>query len=258
MRIKDLKHQNTAMESRKSRSLRLSRIALGVLLMIYMSGCAGQSDSHLQYRSEKAAYNASPPGEYLIKAGDRLMVKFYYNPELNDELTVRPDGKISLQLIDDIDAAGLTPAQLDGRLTEKYSQELRQPKITIIVKSFTSQVVYVGGEVNNQGPINLISGMTPIHAVLNAGGFKATAKPDDILIIRKGNHDHPYPIRLNLDDVLYGKSEVAGFELQPYDVVYVPKTTIAKVNTFVDQYIKQLLLFNGWGFGVSYEVNKIN
>ena len=224
--------------------------------MVFFAGCASQSDSQLKYRSVDANFPL-PPKDYLIKAGDRLEVKFYYNAELNDELTVRPDGKISLQLIDDIDAAGLTPSQLDGVLTEKYSQELRQPKITIVVKSFSSQVVYVGGQVYKQGPINLISGMTPIHAVLNAGGFKETAKPDDILIIRKGKDNHPIPIRLNLNDALYGKSDITSFELQPYDVVYVPKTRIAKVNTFVDQYIRQLLLFQGWGFGVSYEVNRI-
>jgi len=87
---------------------------------------------------------------YIIQAGDQLDIKFFYNPELNDSVTVRPDGKISLQLVDEVQAAGQTPAQLDDFLTEKYAKELRKPVITVIVKSFASQRVYVGGEVNRQ------------------------------------------------------------------------------------------------------------
>jgi protein involved in polysaccharide export with SLBB domain len=232
-------------------------LAISTLLMLFFTGCA-TPPAALPTHGAIDPVRTATLSDYLIQPGDQLNVKFYYNPELNDSLIVRPDGKISLQLIDDIRAAGLTPAQLDQAITEKYSLELRQPLITIVVQSFSSQQVYVGGEVNTQGPINLISGMTPLHAVLNAGGFKETAKPEDIIVVRKGADNRPIPIPINLKEALYGKSEAASLQLQPYDIVYVPKTSIAKVNTFVDQYIRQLLLFQGWGFGAFYDLNPEN
>jgi protein involved in polysaccharide export with SLBB domain len=99
------------------------------------------------------------PALYIIQPGDQLDIKFFYNPELNENVTVRPDGLISLQLVDEVHASGLTPAQLDDLLTQKYSRELKKPMVTVIMRSFTMQRVYVGGEVNRQGESH--GGMTP-------------------------------------------------------------------------------------------------
>ena len=193
------------------------------------------------------------PAPYLIQPGDELGIKFFYNPDLNETVLVRPDGKISLQLVDDVQAAGLTPAQLDEALTQKYSQELIKPAITVIVRSFTGQRVYVGGEVNRPSLVSLTAGMTALQAVINAGGLKETAKLEDAIVIRKGQDTRPIPLRVDLSEAIYGKNAEAHFQLQPYDIVYVPKTFIAKANKFVNQYIERLILFRGVSFGFTYE-----
>ena len=185
-----------------------------------------------------------------------MNIKFFYNPELNETVTVRPDGKISLQLVDEVQAAGLKPSQLDDELTKKYAQELKKPAITVIVNSFGGQRIYVGGEVNRQGLLTLAGAMTPLQAVLNAGGFMETANPASAIIIRKGPGNKPVPIRMNLDDAMEGKTGSAVFLLQPDDIVYVPKSAIAKANKFVNQYIENLLLYRGISLGFSYQVNR--
>ena len=190
--------------------------------------------------------------EYIIHPGDQLDIKFFFNPELNELVTVRPDGQISLQLIDDVKAAGLRPSELDKEITTRYSVELQKPMVTVIVRSFTGQRVYVGGEINRPGLFDFTAGMTPLEAVLSAGGFKETANPTAAMVIRKGQDNRPVPIQVNLKEALNG-GEVG--QLQPSDVVYVPKTFIAEANKFVNQYIENLLLFKGVSLGFSYELH---
>ena len=97
--------------------------------------------------------------------------------------------------------------------------------------------------------------MTPLQAVFYAGGFKETAKPKKTIVIRKGPGNKPVPIKMDLSDAMRGKSGSAHFLLQPDDIVYVPKSAIAKANKFVNQYIEDLLLFRGVSFGFTYEVH---
>jgi protein involved in polysaccharide export with SLBB domain len=158
---------------------------------------------------------------------------------------------ISLQLIDEIKAAGLKPVELDSKLTELYSKELRKPVLTVIVRSFTRQRVYVGGEVNTPGLISLPAGMTVLQAIVQSGGLTNAANPAETLIIRKGENDTPIPIRVDLQSVVNATTTEADIQLQPDDIVYVPISAIANVNKFIDQYIGGLLMFRGWSFGVT-------
>jgi len=226
-------------------------MATCIFLMAF--GCAS-NQAVVQDQRKLMAAAPKKPTQYVIQPDDELDIKFFYNPELNEAVTVRPDGKISLQLVDEIRAAGLTPSQLDKLLTRKYSRDLKKPEIAVIVRSFAGQRVYVGGEVNRQGLIELTGGMTALQAVINSGGFKETAKPDAAILIRKGPNNEPVPMRIDLEKVIYEEGIGADIQLQPYDIVYVPKTWIANANKWVDQYISQLLLFRGWSFGFTYEL----
>ena len=232
-------------------------IISGIIVSLLFIGCASQNQNVMPASAALTPFQASStePAPYFIQPGDQLDIKFFYNPELNETLTVRPDGKISLQLIDEVQAAGLKPSELDDILTKKYSHELKKPSITVIVKSFSGQRIYVGGEVNRQGLIAISGNMTPLQAVFNAGGLKETASPENAIIIRKGPGNKPVPIALNLEDAMHGKAGTADFLLKPDDIVFVPKTAIAKANKFVNQYIENLLLFRGVSFGFSYQVN---
>ena len=226
-----------------------------IVATFLLSGCASRQSNVAPETAALKTSSIGQPAPYFIQPGDQLDIKFFYNPELNETLTVRPDGKISLQLVDEVQAAGLKPLELDNELTKKYAYELKKPMITVIVKSFAGQRIYVGGEVYRQGLMTLTGGMTPLQAVLYAGGFKETAKPGSTIVIRKGLGNKPVPIKMDLGDAMRGKSGNARFLLQPDDIVYVPKSAIAKANKFVNQYIENLLLFRGVSFGFTYEVH---
>jgi protein involved in polysaccharide export with SLBB domain len=229
-------------------------LIFAIAILFFLVGCASQQPN-LKPEAAGIKITSQKPQDYLIQPGDELEIKFFYNPEINEKVMVRPDGKISLQLVDEVPAAGLKPLQLDDVLTRKYAKELKNPMLTVIVRSFASQRIYVGGEVTKEGLVDLTVGMTPLQAVLNAGGFKETGNPESAIVIRKGKDNRPVPIKMNLKDVMYGKSGSADFILQPDDIVFVPKTAIAKVNKFVNQYIEDLFLFRGVSFGFSYEVH---
>jgi len=200
-----------------------------------------------------ATYSAaSPLKEYRIQTGDQLDIKFFYNPELNEQVTVRPDGRISLQLSPEITAAGLTPAQLTESLVKNYEKELANPGITVMVRSFSSQRVYVDGEVYKPGMVNLAGPLTVLQSIAEAGGFKDTAKPSQVLVIRKTNDSKPMAIAVDLENVRNAASGSQDILLAPYDIVYVPKSTIANVNQFIDQYIRKNIPIP---FGISYRVD---
>jgi protein involved in polysaccharide export with SLBB domain len=230
-----------------------------VILSLALNACSSNQSTIVAEQTEPVLSVSEKPGApFLIRPGDELEIKFFYNPELNEKITVRPDGKISLQLVDEVQAAGRTPAKLDDYLTEKYSKELRKPVVTVIVRSFSGQRIYVGGEVSREGLITMAPGMTALQAVFQAGGFLDTAKPSETLVIRKGDDNRPVPIEIDLEA---GRREIgsgSGFTLQPDDVVFVPKSEIAEANLFVNQYIERLLLFRGVSLGFSYELRDTN
>lgn len=233
--------------------LKKSPVLIPAVIIFLLTGC-GSTPEIPSANELNTAPEKKIPRAYLIQPRDQLEIKFFYNPEFNDTVTVRPDGKISLQLIDDVQAAGKSPSELDKILTHEYARELKNPKITVIVRSFTGLQVFVGGEVNTQGVVELTTGMTPLQAVINAGGLKETAKPEETIVIRKGEDNRPIPIRVDLENAFYGKTEQVSFQLQPFDIVYVPKSAIAKANKFVDQYIQKLLLFRGFDVSFGYEI----
>ena len=230
-------------------------LILPFVLISLSIGCSSSPPPPVQAAPSSAHSQNVSSIDYILQPGDQLDIKFFYNPEINEEVIIRPDGKISLQLVDEITAAGLTPAQLDNLITQKYAKELKNPMVTVILQSFAGLQVFVGGEVNEQGIINLTAGMTPLQAIINAGGLTEEAKPSKALIIRKGYQNKPVPIEVDLSDAIRGNSDQKLIALQPYDIIYVPKSGIAKANKFVNQYIENLLLFRGVSFGFSYRLD---
>ena len=141
-----------------------------ILITILVAGCAGKNKISTMPAAQPE-YTAGQEA-YVLQPGDNLDVKFYYNPELNEAVTIRPDGKISLQLIDEIPAAGLTPAQLDDTLTKAYAKQLKRPVVTVILRTFEGRKIYVGGEVGNPQVLNIPGKITALQAIINAGSFK--------------------------------------------------------------------------------------
>jgi protein involved in polysaccharide export with SLBB domain len=177
---------------------------------------------------------------YQIRVGDILDIKFFYNPELNElALPVRPDGLIALQLVGDVPVAGLTPRAVHDQLIQAYSKQLKDPEIAVIVRVFSFQKVFVDGEVGRPGVVDLNGPKTVFQAIAEAGGLKDTARTSDILVIRRGEGSKPVLLATNLEAIL--RKDPAGEELtlRPYDIVYVPRSKIANVNRWMDQYIRK-------------------
>ena len=192
-----------------------------------------------------------PP--YRIQVGDILDVRLMLNPELNEEVAVRPDGHISTTVAPDEVAAGRSVPELTAALRQDYGRDLRNPRISVIVKSFSPTRIYVGGEVNNPGEfINVGPTLTLSQAIARAGGQKVRGDESAVFIIRRGPNDVPEFLRTTYGAVIHGKDPLGDVRLAPYDVVYVPKTGIAEVFDFFNQYLLQFVPVS-WGF--SYLVN---
>lgn len=181
-----------------------------------------------------------PPPEYRLGFGDILEVKFFYNAEFDQTVTIRPDGRISLPRLGDVLVVGMTPAQLDDLITKKYAEIIRDPDITVIVQEIGEEVVYVLGEVNQPGgyPLNP-NGTTVLGAIALADGFKPTAKLNSVIFITRDMQGAPLPHRLNLTKAVQGSRKEDPL-LTGNEIVYVPSTYIAVLNQFMDQYFYKM------------------
>ena len=177
--------------------------------------------------------------DYQIQAGDQLEIKFFYNPELNELVVVRPDGRISLQLANEIMVAGLTPSELTEQLRKKYSVDIEKPEITVFVRTFTSQRIYVDGEVNRAGLITLTAPMTILQSISQAGGFKDSASTENIIIVRRTVDNQLNTMIVNLKKAIDNTDISQDIVLMPNDIVHVPKSGIANMNMWVDQYLRR-------------------
>lgn len=216
-------------------------VVVGALAVLNLGGCADTralSDSALATR---AALQAGPAqGDYLISSGDELELKFFYVPDMNTDVKVRPDGKINLPLIGDVSADGFTTTELAEHLKKSYADVLKRPDVSINIRDgFANQRVFVGGEVAHPGMLPLQSGMTVLQAILSAEGFKDSAKSSKVLILRRGPKNTRQTLVVNAEAALKGTDLQQDIFLRPYDTIIVPKTGVANVNEWVDLYIRR-------------------
>jgi polysaccharide export outer membrane protein len=171
-----------------------------------------------------AAANASTPAvpvDYVIGPEDVLSVVYWRDKDMTGDVSVRPDGKISLPLLNDIQAAGLTPAQLRDRLVEVSKQYFEDPSITVVVKQMNSHKVFITGEVSKPGPYPLVGPTTVLQLISIAGGLRDYADSKKIIIVRTEN-GRPMSYPFNYRDVVTGKNLRQNVELKPGDTVIVP------------------------------------
>jgi len=187
-------------------------------------------------------------GYYVLQVGDELTLRVFEQSQLDETIRIRPDGRISAMLLQDIPAAGRTTQELRTQLTEQYARFFRDPQVSVIVRQFSNLKIYVGGEVGQPGTIALNGDVTALSAILQAGGLKTTARTDSVVLLRNVD-GHATADRLNVKDIL--STGTGDVKLQAFDVVYVPASRIAKVDRFVDQYMRQLIPLTLTG-GFSY------
>jgi len=212
--------------------------ALFVLIFLIACAPAAKNQALIPNPGPQPTLYASEQ-EYRLQPGDTLDIKFFYNPELNEQVTVRPDGRISLQLVREIRVAGLTPEELTNLLIKKYSTELVKPEITVIVRSFAGNKVYIDGEVNRVGMVNLSGPTSVMQSITQAGGLKETARVNEIIVIRYLSEGKYTIIPINMEKVIDGTDFSQNILLKPFDIVHVPRSTIANINVWIDQYIRK-------------------
>jgi polysaccharide biosynthesis/export protein len=163
----------------------------------------------------------APDSSYKIGPQDVLRIDVWKEAEISRAVPVRPDGKISLPLLNDVQASGLTAMELANNITEALKKFINNPQVTVSVTEINSRRVYVTGEVSKPGAYPLLPNMTALQAVTSAGGFTQFARTKNIYILRnEGGKQTKYPF--NYNDVVKGKRSDENITLQPGDTIVVP------------------------------------
>jgi len=210
-----------------------------LIFSLFTINCAIRPHTRAKPASEistiepKPAAQASP--EYRLGFGDVIEVKFFNNDQFNETLTVRPDSRISMQKVGDIPVAGMTPTELSKRITETYARIIKDPEVTVIVRNFGGYQVYVLGEVKTPGSFPVQRNMTILQALALAGGHKETATLKSILLMRRNPDGTVDARRIDLSNNSPEAIQKNDVYMEAFDIIYVPKTFIANVNTFLDQ-----------------------
>lgn len=165
------------------------------------------------------AAGANP--DYKIGPQDVLRIDVWKEPEISRSVPVRPDGKISLPLLNDVQAAGLTSMQLAGVIRDGLTKYITSPQVTVIVTEINSRRVYCTGEVSKPGALPLLPNMTALQAISSCGGFTQFARIKGIYILRS-EHGQQVQHPFNYKDVIKGKKPEDNILLEPGDVIVVP------------------------------------
>lgn len=201
-----------------------------LILACLLPSFLGYSQSHVP--AAKPAQDTAPipaapnpaantaSGSYVIGPSDVLTVTIWKEPTLSGNVLVRPDGMISLPLLGDVQASGMTPAQLADQITAKLKKYVQAPNVSVVVGEIHSKVVYLLGEVGKRGPVEMTSGMTLLDAIASAGGLTDYANTKKIYILRDqaGKHDR---IPVHYKEALKGNSDF-NLALEPGDTIVVP------------------------------------
>jgi len=179
-----------------------------------------------QERAVSAAVTALPPAvatppDYVIGPEDQLSVVFYRDKDMSADVVVRPDGKISLPLLNDIQASGLTPDQLRAKVSQEAKRFVQDPNATVVVRQINSRKVFITGAVEKPGTYPLIGPTTVLQLIATAGGVKEYADSKKIIIIRKDGATQS-TFNFNYKEVISRKNMPQNIELRPGDTIVVP------------------------------------
>ena len=204
-----------------------SKLAVLLWMSVLAAGLLAQNTAGAQdaVANEPVAAGAAAKmddsrSDYVIGADDTLHISVWKEPDLSETLPVRPDGKVSMPLLGDVAAAGMTPTELGDSLKEKLRKYIADPRVTVVVTAMNSRRIFLTGEVTHSGAMPLLPHMTMLQA-LAAAGFTQFASVKKIYLLRnEGGKQKKYPF--NYKDVVKGRHQEQNIVLQPGDTVVVP------------------------------------
>ena len=231
---------------------------VGLLLLTGLggSGCSSAATGKQTYYRDvggEPANRSTKLPEYRLGFGDELEIKFFNNQRFNETVTVRPDGRITMERIGDLYVTGMTPSQIDSLITVTYAEIIRDPEVTVFVRKFGSYQVYVLGEVAHPGGYPVERNMTIVQVLAVAGGVPYSAALSSVMILRQNRNEEIQALMIDISGYLQGERmmitmvdkeievSVNDFFIQPLDIVYVPKTPMASVVAFLEQVYAGLL-----------------
>lgn len=183
--------------------------------------------------------------ELRFVVGDELRVTLpFYEDEEDVTTAVAPDGNIYIGLLGKVNAINRTPGELEADLERRYSRYLRFPEVGVVPTNFTNRQVFVGGQVKTPGAYALRGPTGVLEAIFEAGGFNDESHQRNVILIRRGPNNLPMMRFLDLRSFATDGTPTENTLLRPFDIVFVPKSPIAKINQFVEQYIENVVPFN--------------
>jgi len=185
--------------------------------------------------SENPAFGAEmiDKKQYTLGIGDKVEVSVWRNEDLCKEVVIRPDGRLSLPLAGEIEAAGMLPEQLKDEVYLRLSKFINNPQVSIIVNGFSSQKILVLGEVKHPGMYKISQPLTALDALAKADGYKEFAYLKNVMVIRKAYSSNPKILSANLLDVIDKGKLDGNIPLKAGDIVYVPKKFVGKIKDFL-------------------------
>ena len=195
----------------------------------------GQSKAVLKTKSGKTVSGSTGGMEYTIGEGDVLFVSVWQNEDLNQELIVRPDGRVSFPLIGDVPAAGMTIVELDNEMTKRLKEFLKFPEVSITIRKIGGSKIVILGQVRSPGVYAVGGSGSILEAIALAGGLTRDAVGTSVVLIR-GGLQNPQATKINI-----AKAQKGDFSqnvmLEPEDIIFVPSTTVSDVGYVVAQII---------------------
>ena len=209
-----------------------------------VAGCSQYTSVVPKHVNGFASWSDEVPARHLAP-GDELDLRFLLNPELNDtKLVIGPDGQVTVPLLGSVMAGGLTAPEFRTQLEKAYASKLRVSDLDVVVRTYGSSRIFVGGEVKTPGVLALQGPTDVMQGVLMAGGFLNTARSSEVVVIRRRADNVPMLRTVDLSRYAGSADPRDDLPLQSSDVIFVPKAKIAEFDLFVDQYLNQSIPFS--------------
>lgn len=218
---------------------------VGVLLILVILIMAGCSSSVGPRPGDRIASGAGGtperalPNEYRVNVGDQLSILVLEQENLSGSVLVRPDGMISPPGVGDLYAAGHTVTEVTDQIATNLKRLIRYPEVSVSLSDFADHKIYVFGEVFVPGAHEYDPRMSALHALGVAGGVKNSGSLSNALVLRRTGPSDMEVYRINLEAAVDGEATARDVFLQPYDIVFIPRSLIGEINVFVDQFIRQ-------------------